>query len=190
MLNPFALSKITEQMDALNMALLWVEQCAKEKNYKTIIKEATTEFVEKHSKFIGYVSHTKTDEEAVAFIDGIKKMIGKVGEAVSKVGEKIKNFLHFSRPDVGPLRDYETWMPDMIKGMVKGINNSSYLLENATDKMAQNMANKLSLSDLINDNIKAMNDKTVLFVTHRNTSLKVCDRIVHVENKKFSVIKE
>ena len=40
------------------------------------------------------------------------------------------------------------------------------------------------------DNIKAMNDKTVLFVTHRNTSLKVCDRIVHVENKKFSVIKE
>lgn len=31
MLNPFALSKITEQMDALNMALLWVEQCAKGK---------------------------------------------------------------------------------------------------------------------------------------------------------------
>ena len=40
------------------------------------------------------------------------------------------------------------------------------------------------------DNIKAMNNKTVLFVTHRNTSLKVCDRIVHVVNKKFSVIKE
>jgi len=40
------------------------------------------------------------------------------------------------------------------------------------------------------DNIKAMNDKTVLFVTHRNTSLKVCDRIVNVQNKKFSLIKE
>ncbi len=40
------------------------------------------------------------------------------------------------------------------------------------------------------DNIKAMSNKTVLFVTHRNTSLKVCDRIVHVANKKFSVIKE
>ncbi len=40
------------------------------------------------------------------------------------------------------------------------------------------------------DNIKAMSNKTVLFVTHRNTSLKVCDRIVHVQNKKFSVIKE
>ena len=39
------------------------------------------------------------------------------------------------------------------------------------------------------DNIKNMTDKTVLFITHRNTSLKVCDKIVRVENKKFTVIK-
>lgn len=40
------------------------------------------------------------------------------------------------------------------------------------------------------NNIKSLENKTVLFVTHRNTSLKACDRIVHVENKAFSVIKE
>lgn len=39
-------------------------------------------------------------------------------------------------------------------------------------------------------NIKAMSDKTILFVTHRNTSLKVCDKIIRVEDKKFNVIKE
>lgn len=38
-------------------------------------------------------------------------------------------------------------------------------------------------------NIKNMTDKTVIFITHRNTSLKVCDKIVRVENKKFTVIK-
>lgn len=90
------------------------------------------------------------------FIDGIKKMIGKVGDAVKGIADKIKNFLHFSRPDIGPLRDYETWMPDMIKGMVKGINKSSYLLENATDKMAQSMANKLSFNDILGNTNKAM----------------------------------
>lgn len=90
------------------------------------------------------------------FIDGIKKMIGKVGDAVKGVADKIKNFLHFSRPDIGPLRNYETWMPDMIKGMVKGINKSSYLLENATDRMAQKMANKLSFDDLVGNTTKAM----------------------------------
>lgn len=39
-------------------------------------------------------------------------------------------------------------------------------------------------------NIREFNDKTILFVTHRNTSLKVCDKIIRVEDKKFNVIKE
>ena len=90
------------------------------------------------------------------FINGIKNMMGKVGDAVKGVADKIKNFLHFSRPDIGPLRNYETWMPDMIKGMAKGINKSSYLLENATDKMAQRMANKLSFDDMLGNTTKAM----------------------------------
>ena len=90
------------------------------------------------------------------FIDGIKAKIGKLGDAIKGIAEKIKNFLHFSRPDIGPLRDYETWMPDMIKGMVKGINTSSHLLENATDKMAQNMADKLSFNDILGNTTKAM----------------------------------
>ena len=39
-------------------------------------------------------------------INGIKAMIGKVGEAASWVADKIRSFLHFSRPDEGPLREY------------------------------------------------------------------------------------
>lgn len=39
--------------------------------YKTIIDFTTTQFTEKHSRFIGYVAHTETDEEAVAFIEKI-----------------------------------------------------------------------------------------------------------------------
>lgn len=92
------------------------------------------------------------------FINGIKNMIGKVGDAVKGIADKIKNFLHFSRPDVGPLRDYETWMPDMVKGMVKGINQSSHLLENATDNMAKKMADKLSFDNIVKDNINAMKE--------------------------------
>ncbi len=36
-------------------------------------------------------------------------------------------------------------------------------------------------------NIKHMTDKTVLFITHRNTSISVCDHIIHVEGKHFEV---
>lgn len=42
--------------------------------YKTIIEDNATQFTEKHSRFIGYVSHTKTDDEAVAFIDKIRSL--------------------------------------------------------------------------------------------------------------------
>jgi len=42
--------------------------------YKTIIEDNVTQFTEKHSRFIGYVSHTKTDDEAVAFIEEIRSL--------------------------------------------------------------------------------------------------------------------
>lgn len=54
-------------------------------------------------------------------VDGITGAIGKVGEAVSGVASKIKSFLGFSKPDDGPLSDFDTYMPDMIDLMAKGI---------------------------------------------------------------------
>jgi len=58
------------------------------------------------------------------------------------------------------------------------------LLDEATSALDESTETKVL------NNIKNMSDKTVLFVTHRNTSLKACDRIVHVQNKVFSLIKE
>lgn len=40
-----------------------------EKNYKTVLKNASDEFVEKRSRFIGYCKPVKTEQEAVAFIN-------------------------------------------------------------------------------------------------------------------------
>ena len=76
-------------------------------------------------------------------IDGIKSMLGNVGNAVNKVAEKIKNFLHFSRPDTGPLREYETWMPDFVEGLARTLRNSSGVLESATLDLANDMSNSL-----------------------------------------------
>lgn len=35
-------------------------------------------------------------------------------------------------------------------------------------------------------NIKNMTDKTVIFITHRNTSISVCDHIINIKNKEFT----
>ena len=84
------------------------------------------------------------------FINGIKGMICKVGDAVKGVADKIKNFLHFSRPDVGPLRDYETWMPDMIEGLSKSLEKASPNLVNQTKALAGQMSDALNVDGSIN----------------------------------------
>ena len=78
-------------------------------------------------------------------------MIGNIGNAVKGVGDKIKSFLHFSRPDEGPLRDYEKWMPDMIEGLSKTLNASAPQLYNASKELATKVAEGLDMSKMIND---------------------------------------
>lgn len=73
------------------------------------------------------------------FINGIKSMVGGVVEAVSGIANTIAGWLHFSRPDVGPLREYEKWMPDFVGGMAKGLRNSEWMIESAISNIASGM---------------------------------------------------
>ena len=73
-------------------------------------------------------------------VDGIISMASRVVDAVKGVANTITSWLHFSRPDVGPLRSYETWMPDMVQGMAEGIRANAYKLENAVASMAGGMS--------------------------------------------------
>jgi tape measure domain-containing protein len=63
--------------------------------------------------------------------DGIRGAIGKVTSAVSGVANKIRSFLHFSEPDVGPLSDFHTYMPDMMSGLAGGIKAGIPMLQKA-----------------------------------------------------------
>lgn len=73
-------------------------------------------------------------------VDGIISMASRVVDAVKGIANTITSWLHFSRPDVGPLRDYETWMPDMVQGMAEGVRANAYKLENAVASMAEGMS--------------------------------------------------
>lgn len=75
----------------------------------------------------------------MGIVNGIKSCIGAVGDAVSSVANKIKSFLHFSVPDEGPLTDYESWMPDFMKGLAKGIEDSKRMVAKAMDGVAADM---------------------------------------------------
>lgn len=77
-------------------------------------------------------------------IDGIKSI--DIGAAIGGVADTIASFIHFSRPDTGPLREYETWMPDMMAGLARGIRENQYLVTNALAGVARGMEGTLSPS--------------------------------------------
>ena len=81
-------------------------------------------------------------------VDGIWGMIGSVVDAVSNVASTITSYLHFSRPDIGPLRQYEEWMPDMINGMAKGIRENAWQLEDALNAATSNLQTNVNVASL------------------------------------------
>nr|DAI21635.1 MAG TPA: minor tail protein [Caudoviricetes sp.] len=72
-------------------------------------------------------------------VSGIKSKINAVADAVKGVADKIRSFLHFSVPDEGPLTDFESWMPDFMKGLAKGIDKSKKYVEAAVSGVADAM---------------------------------------------------
>lgn len=86
-------------------------------------------------KLLGTSISTEAGSWGADLVTGLAKGItdggGIIEKAVSWIGGIIKGFLHFSRPDEGPLREYEKWMPDMIQGMADGIRSNAYLLQDA-----------------------------------------------------------
>jgi tape measure domain-containing protein len=72
--------------------------------------------------------------------NGIRNAIHHVTSAVSDVANKIKSFLHFSRPDEGPLAEYESWMPDMVDGLSDSLRKASPELISQTEALASGMS--------------------------------------------------
>ena len=75
----------------------------------------------------------------MGIVNGIRSCIGAVGDAVSSVANKIRSFLHFSVPDEGPLTDYESWMPDFMGELAKGIEKSKGMVAKAIEGVSQDM---------------------------------------------------
>lgn len=104
------------------------------------------------SAFSSAISYIKSlPSQAVGwgrdFINGLKNGIMSgvkaIVNAVKNVASRIRSFLHFSRPDEGPLRDYETWMPDMLTGMADSVYKNLDIIQDAAK----------TISGTINSNI-------------------------------------
>lgn len=68
------------------------------------------------------------------FIDGITQKWNAMKDTVSNVAQTVKDFLGFSEPKMGPLSNFHTYAPDMMKLFAQGIADNTNLV---TDQIAK-----------------------------------------------------
>lgn len=74
-----------------------------------------------------------------SIVNGIYSAFHNLVSAVSDIAETISSYIHFSEPDEGPLAQFHTFMPDMMRQLAQGIENGIPLIENAMSSMTQSM---------------------------------------------------
>ena len=68
------------------------------------------------------------------FVDGIKSKFGALGDAVGSAAGMVKDFLGFSEPKKGPLSNFHTYAPDMMKLFAQGIKDNEKVVTDQISK--------------------------------------------------------
>ena len=83
------------------------------------------------------------------FIEGIKGKWNDLKDSIKGVGDIIKDRMHFSVPDVGPLSDADKWAPDFMDLFASGIRNNIGLVTSAVDQMATEVGVGVGISPVL-----------------------------------------
>lgn len=102
------------------------------------IKEKISEFKERvKEKFNEVVDFIKSLPQRALqwgkdliqnFIDGIKAKFQALKERLQNIAQTVKDFIGFSEPKLGPLSNFHTYAPDMMKLFAKGIKDNEDLI--------------------------------------------------------------
>ncbi len=106
-------------------------------NSWTQIQEAGQDLVDKVKEGImDKIEQAKTwGKDLIAnFISGIKEKFTDVKSTMTNLGQTIRDYIGFSEPDKGPLSNFHTYAPDMMKLFAEGIAENEDLVANQLNK--------------------------------------------------------
>ena len=83
-----------------------------------------------------------------SYANSISKYSTLVKEAANDAAQKVHKVLGFSEPEEGPLKDFHTYGPDMMKLLAEGINDSAWMVMQAAQGVAGNLKASLENTTL------------------------------------------
>ena len=124
---------------------------------ETTVKESTEETAKSiEETYTGLDSYTWGYDLSSNQAKGIDDGKPLIEASCISVASMIKSILGFSEPETGPLSDFHTYAPDMIKLWCKGVNSNLGLVESSTNEVANTVYDGFStaldyVSDLIDN---------------------------------------
>lgn len=77
-------------------------------------------------------------------LSGIQSAAGNIGSVVGGIAQHIASFLHFSKPDQGPLADADKFMPDMMDLFARGMTDNIGKIKQAVSGVALEVSHGLA----------------------------------------------
>lgn len=112
---------------------------------------------------LGGSSYTWGGHMISGFANGIQDYAYKVTNGVKKAANIVASWLHFTRPDTGPLREYEQWMPHMMEGLGKTLAASTPRFIGQVKSLSQSMSGAMQA---------ALQEPTIAFAGERSLNVQ------------------
>lgn len=112
---------------------------------------------------LGGSSYSWGNHMISGFANGIQDYAYKVTNEVKKAANIVASWLHFTRPDTGPLREYEQWMPHMMEGLGKTLAASTPRFIGQVKSLSQSMSGAMQA---------ALQEPTIAFAGERSLNVQ------------------
>lgn len=108
-----------------------------------VIKAVTDMGVNAKQKFDELLNNAKEwgSHFVQNFCDGITQKMSALIDRVRSMAETVRSYLHFSTgPDVGPLKDFNSWPKHMMDNYARGIESARYIVKDAVADVAADVS--------------------------------------------------
>lgn len=80
------------------------------------------------------------DDMMSGYIRGMKRKMRDLERACEEAADIVSDYLHHTTPEKGPMKDDDTWMPDMMQSFAGGIRKNRNLLLDQMKALTKDMA--------------------------------------------------